>query len=135
MVELDDDDPRLIQSANLLLAHLQPYVGQHFDASNVEMICEIVRDHRSTFRREHQADFPPLVPFVLPSVRYIHFVRADLDAGVIQTQLRDLIVQLSRRGVLPSALEIVTAVKQCWPGYRPPIEEFRADPLLRQRLQ
>jgi len=135
MRELEDDDPRLIQSANALLVKLQPYVGQNFDAGHVATICELVKDHRQAFRREHDAEFPPLVPFVLPSLKYIHFVRADITDENIRNQLRNLIVQLSRRGVLPSAMEIATAVHQCWPWYRPPIEEFRADPLLKQRLQ
>lgn len=134
MREFADDDPRLIASANKLLENLQPFVGEHFDASHVEQICEMVRDHREAFRREHQAEFPPLVPFVLPSLKYIHFVRADIDDREISIQLRNIIVQLGRRQSLPSALEIATACKQCWPRYRPPIESFRADPLLKQRL-
>jgi hypothetical protein len=132
---LDDDDPRLNASANALQARLQPFVGLNFDASRLEQICEIVREHRIAFKREHGAEFPPLVPFVLPSVRFIHFVRADLEDQIIRNQLRNLIVQLSRRQVLPSAIELAAAVRQCWPRYRPPIEEFRADPLLKQRLQ
>jgi len=135
MIELEDNDPRLIRATNDLLERLRPFVGQHFDALNVERICEIVRDHRAEFRRENQADFPPLVPFVLPSLKFIHFVRPDIDNKEIQIQLRNLLVQLSRRpNVLPSALEVATAVRQCWPKYEPPIEVFRTDPLMKTRL-
>jgi hypothetical protein len=134
-MELEDDDPRLIKSANELLAELQPFVGRHFDAGNVERICELVQQHRIAFKREYGAEFPPMVPFVLPSLKFIHFVRADIEDQEIRIQLRNLLVQLSRRpNALPSALEIAKAVKQCWPRYRPPIEEFRADPLMQERL-
>jgi hypothetical protein len=136
MRELDDNDPRLIAAADLLLEALQPFVGQHFDAGRLDEVCDLVQQHRIAFRRAYDADFPPLVPFVLPSIRFIHFVRADIDDREIRIQLRNLLVQLSRRGpgVLPPAIEIVRAVKQCWPRYQPPVEEFRADPLMRQRL-
>jgi hypothetical protein len=137
MVELEPDDPRVVAAAADLIQRLQPYVGLNFDMGNVETICELVRQHRVAFKREHNADFPPLVPFVLPSLRYIHFVRADIEDREISIQLRNIIVQLSRRGVFDagSALEIATAAKQCWPHYHAPIEDFRADPLLKQRLQ
>jgi hypothetical protein len=138
MVELEPDDPRVVAAAADLLQRLQPYVGQHFDTTNVGAICELVKDHRDAFKRDHNADFPPLVPFVLPSLRYIHFVRADIDEREIAIQLRNIIVQLSRRpGVFDadSAMEIDMAAKQCWRLYRSRIEELRADPLLRQRLQ
>jgi hypothetical protein len=135
MREFDDDDPRLIASANKLLESLQPYVGQHFDIGNIERIYDVVKDHRAAFRREHGSDFPPLVPFILPSLKYIHFVRADIEDREISIQLRNIIVQLSRRKVLPHSLEIASAAKRCWPLYKPPIEHFRADPLLRQKLQ
>lgn len=134
MVELEDDDPRLIVSANKLLERLQPFVGRNFDAANLDAICELVQDHRVAFRREHNADFPPLVPFVLPSLKFIHFVRADIEDKEIHIQLRNLLVQLSRRGALPSAMEVAKAVKLCWPRYEPPIEHIRADPLMKQRL-
>jgi hypothetical protein len=138
MVELEPDDPRVVAAAADLIQRLQPYVGLNFDMGNVETICELVRQHRVAFKREHNADFPPLVPFVLPSLRYIHFVRADIDEREIAIQLRNIIVQLSRRpGVFDadSAMEIDMAAKQCWPLYRSRMEEFRADPLLKQRLQ
>jgi len=135
MVELEDNDPRLITATNDLLKRLEPFVGQDFGVQNIERICEIVRDHRAEFRRENQADFPVLVPFVLPSLRFIHFVRPDIEDKEIRIQLRNLLVQLSRRQLLPAAIEVATAVRQCWPRYKPPIEEFRVDPLMKQRLQ
>ena len=134
MRELDPNDPLLLAAANDLSVKLQPFVGQHFDAGNLDEICDLVQQHRRAFRRQHDADFPPLLPFVLPSIRYIHFVRADIDDQEIRIQLRNLLVQLSRRGVLPPAIEIVKAINLCWPQYRPPIEEFRADPLMQQSL-
>jgi len=135
MVELEDDDPRLTASANSLANKLQQFVGREFDEGNVAHMCEMVQEHRREFRQKYNADFPPLVPFVLPSIRFIHFVRPDIEDKEIRIQLRNIIVQLGRRQVLPAAIEIVRAVQLCWPTYKPPIEEFRADPLLKQELQ
>ena len=133
-IELEPDDPRIRAGLADLMRRLEPIVGREFDADHVAQACELVADHRQQFRRRYGADFPRLVPFVLPSLKYIHFVRPDIDDREIRIQLRNLIVQLSRRGLLPSTIEIVTAVRHCWPRYKPPIEEFRVDPLVKQKL-
>ena len=135
MISLDDDDPRLATAANALAGKLQSFVGLEFDEGNVARMCDVVQDHRRQFKQQFGADFPPLVPFVLPSIRFIHFVRPDIADKEIRIQLRNIVVQLSRRQMLPAAIEIVRAVKLCWPRYQPPIEEFRRDPLVKQELQ
>lgn len=133
--EPDMDDPRMIQAYNRLTAILEAHVGEEFNAAHMDRICREVTEHREAFRRDHDADFPVLVPFVLPSLRFIHFVRADADDTKIYNMLRNILVQLARRKILPPAQEIAMAVRLCWPNYRPPIEDWAADPLLEQRLQ
>lgn len=133
--ELDTQDPRVTASLKLLGTRLSNFLYFPFDGRTVELMERIVQEHRAEFKRDHGYEFPPLVPFVLPSVKFIVFYRADLEDQAIHDKMLMLLRQFAERKAKVSEIELAFAIKSCWPHYRPPIETMRKNPRVGRVLQ
>jgi hypothetical protein len=132
-LEIDNADARVSASMHVLARQLSSFMNTKMNLCAVEQMKMIVAEFRTDFKRENGFEFPPLVPFVLPSIGFLVFFRADLDNTTIRNKLLLLLRQLAQRQKFPPAIEVASAVKNAWPHYRPPIEELRRDVKLGRR--
>jgi hypothetical protein len=135
MTDIDTQDPRAIAAMYELTKAVGNFVGQPLDSRAIAAIKRVIKDHRVAFKYKHGYEFPHLNPFVLPSIKFIVLYRADLDNQAIRNKLLLLIRQLGEHHASVSAIELAKAVKECWPHYEAPIEEYRKDPKLKMVLQ
>jgi len=128
-VILENDDERVQEGLRTLGQALNTYVQTFttFNQALVDQVQFILQEHSANFKTKYGHEFPPLGVFVLPSARFIICCRKDMEDKEIHNQLLIWLRQFSERGIHPSALEVVQAVKACWPQYRPPIEALRKD--------
>jgi len=125
MNELPEDDQRLIDALELLMQRLSKFVGQTLTNSTVLAIRSTIEQTRSDFKRNHQYDFPPLVPLILPTSGFIAWFRQDLDDEEIRIKVLNLLRELTINRLPVGAYELAQAMKLAWPSYKPDIEGYR----------
>lgn len=133
----DSNDPLVVASSRELSGKLQQVFSQakSFDRQLIDHLEQVVYDHRANFKSVHGVSFPEIVPFFLPTHRFICFERRDLTDTEIRNKLVQMIRDISIRGVRLEAVEFAAAVIRTWPKYRPPVEELRNDPKTENQLQ
>lgn len=126
----DDTDPQMIASTRELInkLHNASINERSFDRGFIDKLEQIVYDHRARFKQATGQPFPPMAPFVLPSLQMVLFYRTDLSDDEIRGKLVQLSRDLYAHRLRVSAVEFAAAVVRTWPSYRPPIEELREDP-------
>jgi hypothetical protein len=129
MPMLDNHDERVQNGLRELSQALSRFVSSFatFDQSLIDRVDYVIKHHADKFKAETGYEFPPLGVFVLPSARFIICCRKDLEHKEIHAQLLIWLRQFAAKGIHPSAMEVVNAVRQCWPNYKPPIEAYRKD--------
>jgi len=135
-VILENNDERVQEGLRDLSRALSRFVDTFakFDQSLIDQVKFIVKDHAASFKAKHGYEFPPLGVFAIPTARFIICARKDLEDREIHNQLLIWLRQFSERNIHPSAIEIARAVQECWPQYKPPIEQFRKDTKVKLKL-
>lgn len=126
MSELPFEDERVQEALKQLMRRLQMFIGQQLDNSTLLAIRSLIEQTRTEFKRDHQHDFPPLVPLILPTCGFVAWFRQDLTYEEIQIKVLNLLRELTMNRLPVSAMELATAMKAAWPNLgEPPIEYYR----------
>lgn len=110
MREMDDEEEKA--AAETLGKLLGNFVGVELDDYAVAKIDEAIAFHRGVYIRRG-LKFPNMVAIVLPSIRQIDIVRADLDQGGVQV----VVVNLTRKYPDVTAKDIAYGVGRVFPDY------------------
>lgn len=128
MVELPPGDPRVKAGVDKLMARLKLLMQAESNKPTYDQMASLAKDYRADFKRETGYDFPEVRPFLLPSVGFAAFYRADRDEHSAGREVLLLLRSLAARGFHVSAIEVMSAVNKCWPHVRHlAVEEMRKD--------
>lgn len=127
MPELPDNDPRIRDFTARLTRMIQMYVGKDLDNHTMRSINTMIDHQRINFKQTYGYDIPKLVAIVLPTSRFIHFFRADLETPQIHTVIGNMLRELGMHRVPVDKRELATAIKLAWPQYDPTIEVYDND--------
>jgi len=135
MPELPDNDPRVRDFSTRLTRMLAAYiVGRTLDQHVMRSINTMIDHQRINFKQTYGYEIPELVAVVLPTSRFIHFFRADLETEQIQTVIGNMLQHLKVNNIPVDTHELATAIKLAWPQYDPAIEVFQAHRAARKAL-
>lgn len=120
MAELAPDDPRLKAAMEALRRVIAGVVAREPDLMTpvaMHNLLEAVKWHRERCKTKHGFDFPHLVPFILPRLNEVKFVRADLDRPSVEQLVINTAREHEAQGITMG--EIAWAVRVAFPDFRP----------------
>jgi hypothetical protein len=117
MSELAVEDERVQNALEQLMHRLRSYIGEPLTEITMHAIRGAVEEARTEFKKTYSHEFPPLVPLILPSSRFVAWFRQDLENDEVRIKVLNLLREFSLKKIPVSAFELSQAMRLTWPQY------------------